>query len=123
MPEDAGRIDAARLVDDHLAAVYRYAYRLCGSAADAEDLTQDVFLAAQRKLGQLRNLDSARAWLYSILRNCFLKTRSRPAPVPAASLQLNLGSIPEEPTERAEIDQERLEQALAELPENFRIVL
>ena len=34
----------ARLVDEHYVGLYRYAYRLTGSSADAEDLTQDEFL-------------------------------------------------------------------------------
>ncbi len=36
-----------RLVDEHYVALYRYAYRLSGSGADAEDLTQDTFCKAQ----------------------------------------------------------------------------
>ena len=65
----------ARLVVDHHADVYRYAYRLAGSSVDAEDLTQQTFLAAQLKLAQLRSSDTARAWLFTILRNCYLKSR------------------------------------------------
>ena len=44
-----------RLVDEHYVTLYRYAFRLCGSAADAEDLTQEAFCKAQTNLGQLRN--------------------------------------------------------------------
>ena len=69
--------DVAHLVAEHHQAVYRYAYRLTGSIHDAEDLTQQVFLAAQRKMGQLRSIDDAGAWLFAILRNCFLKDRQR----------------------------------------------
>ena len=68
--------DVATLVAEHHQAVYRYAYRLTGSVHDAEDLTQEVFLAAQRKMGQLRNIDAAKSWLFAILRNCFLKDRN-----------------------------------------------
>src|SRR6266481_3736597 len=35
-----------RLVNDHYMALYRYAYRLSGSAADADDLTQEAFCKA-----------------------------------------------------------------------------
>ena len=62
-----------RLVDDHYASLYRYAYRLSGRAADAEDLTQEVFCTAQTKLGQLRNPQLAKSWLFSILRNAYLR--------------------------------------------------
>ena len=72
MADDRTSMDIAQLVAEHHQAVYAYAFRLSGSVPDAEDLTQQVFLAAQRKLGQLRNLESVRSWLFAILRNCFL---------------------------------------------------
>ena len=43
-----------RLVDQHYGPLYRYAYRLSGSSAEAEDLTQQTFLAAAVKWDQLR---------------------------------------------------------------------
>src|SRR5215217_7404038 len=61
-----------RLVDEHYAALYRYAYRLSGSGADAEDLTQEAFCKAQLNLGQLRDPRRAKPWLFSILRNAYL---------------------------------------------------
>src|SRR5438309_3042413 len=61
-----------RLVDENYAALYRYAYRLTGSAADADDLTQEAFCKAQLSLGQLRDSERARPWLFSILRNAYL---------------------------------------------------
>ena len=61
-----------QLVEDHYAALYRYGYRLTGSAADAEDLTQETFCQAQLKFAQLRDPARAKAWLFSILRNAYL---------------------------------------------------
>src|SRR3954452_19141492 len=61
-----------RLVEEHYVALYRYAYRLSGSEADAEDLTQEAFCKAQMNLAQLRDPSRAKAWLYSILRNAYL---------------------------------------------------
>ena len=112
-----------RLVEDHHEGVYRYAYRLSGSVADAEDLSQQVFLVAQQKLGQLRKAESARSWLFTILRNCFLKGRQRQQPVPAATLKLDIDSIPAEAPDDNEIDSERIQQALDGLPDDFRLVL
>jgi len=43
-----------KLVEEHYVALYRYAYRLSGSAADAEDLTQEPFCKAQLNLRQPR---------------------------------------------------------------------
>ena len=72
---------------------------MTGSVHDAEDLTQEVFLIAQRKIGQLRNMDMAKSWLFAILRNCFLKDRQRQRPVAAADLELNVDSVPASPLE------------------------
>ena len=61
-----------RLVDDNYDALFRYAYRLSGAAADAEDLTQEAFCKAQARFAQLRDPNRARPWLFSILRNAYL---------------------------------------------------
>jgi RNA polymerase sigma-70 factor, ECF subfamily len=120
---DGQLMDVARLVVEHHQAIYRYAYRLTGSVHDAEDLSQQTFMVAQRKLPQLREANTARSWLFSILRNSFLRDRSRRRPVPAGNLQLNLDSIPAEVPVIEKIDDRRLQEALNQLPEAFRIVV
>jgi len=56
-------------VDEYLPHVYRFALRLTGSRQEAEDLTQDTFLQAWRRRGNLRDAGAARAWLFTIARN------------------------------------------------------
>ena len=114
--------DVAQLVADHHRAVYQYAYRLTGSVQDAEDLAQQVFLIAQRKIGQLRNMDAAGSWLFAILRNCFLKDKQRRRPALAGDLDLNVDLIPEEGPPEG-FDGDRLQEALNRLPEVFRLVV
>src|SRR6476659_10588721 len=70
MASAAGGLHA--LIDAHYEALYRYAYRLTGSSADAEDLTQETFGKAVARLPQLREPDRAKAWLFRILRNLYL---------------------------------------------------
>jgi len=123
MADERARIDVAQLVAEHHPAVYRYAYRLSGSVHDAEDLTQHVFLIAQQKLGQLRRVESAQGWLFAILRNCFLKACQRQRPVPAANLQLDVETVAAEIPRDGEIDRERLQEAIDQLPAPFRVVL
>lgn len=119
-----GRTNSAvvALVWEHYEFLYRYAYRLSGSAHDAEDLTQQAFLASQRSLHQLRSPDNARAWLAAIVRNAYRRNfRSD-----ASGSFLPLEAIPEpiEPAaEDGRVDREELQTALAELPEEFRSVL
>lgn len=109
-----------QLIDAHYQALYRYAYRLSGSAADAEDLTQEAFGKALARLPQLRDPDRAKAWLFRILRNAYLHRvrddkRHRVVPLDA------VGDLPGRPAEEMpEIDPARLQQALDELDEVFR---
>src|SRR3954447_3406844 len=109
-----------RLVDEHYVALYRYAYRLSGSSADAEDLTQETFCKAQLNLSQLRDPDRARPWLFSILRNAYLHQVRAERLQPCVSLG-GLGDLPEPPPEPLpDVDPEQLQQALNEMPEVFR---
>jgi RNA polymerase sigma-70 factor (ECF subfamily) len=109
-----------RLVEEHYEALYRYAYRLSGSQADAEDLTQEAFCKAQLHFAQLRDANRAKPWLFSILRNAYLHRARSGRQQPCVSLD-EVGELPERPPERVrEVDGERLQNALVELPEVFR---
>jgi RNA polymerase sigma-70 factor (ECF subfamily) len=109
-----------RLVDEHYDALYRYAFRLSGSSADADDLTQETFCKAQANLAQLREPERARSWLFSILRNAYLH-RNRDDRLHRCVPLEAVGDLPEAaPDPLPEIDPERLQQALNELDEVFR---
>jgi RNA polymerase sigma-70 factor (ECF subfamily) len=109
-----------RLVDEHYGSLYRYAYRLSGSAVDAEDLTQEAFCKAQLNLSQLRDSNRAKAWLFSILRNAYLHRVRADSQLRVLSLE-DVGDVAEPPGEPLpDIDPERLQKALQELPEAFR---
>ena len=122
-PTAAAAIDLPSLVAAHHAAMYRYAYRLSGCAAEAEDLTQQAFLIAQRKLHQLRETERAGAWLFAVLRSCFLKSLRRQRPTTAAALNLEVEQFAGPTPAVDEFDRERLAAALADLPDEFRLVV
>jgi RNA polymerase sigma-70 factor (ECF subfamily) len=72
---DAELVDAARrgdeaafgqLVERHQHAVFRAAYAALGSKEEAEDATQDAFVAAYRKLHMFRGESSFKTWLLAI---------------------------------------------------------
>jgi len=123
MTGEVAVIDIVQLVSQYHQSVYRYAFRLTGSATDAEDLTQQVFLVAQRKIGQLRNADHACAWLFAILRHALARSFKRKQPVLAGNLELNLDNIPEDPPEASEVDSRQLQEAISSLPEPYRLVV
>ena len=112
-----------QLVDAHYASLYRYAVRLSGSHPEAEDLTQETFCQAQMKLHQLRDDARTRAWLFSILRNAYLRRRRDDKHAHALPLDW-VGDVPDRLTEPLpEIDAEQLQLALSELAEEFRTPL
>ena len=75
-----GQPDIHTLIAEHSAALYAYAFRLTGRAAEAEDLTQQTFLIAHQKSEQIREAGKARGWLFRVLRNAFLKSIRKPEP-------------------------------------------
>lgn len=111
-----------RLVDEHYALLYRYAYRLCGSSTEAEDLTQQTFLAAAVKFDQLRDTERAKSWLFTILRNHYLKRLRHEATIRWESLDDAVDHTRDEGID-TEIDSEHLQRTLNEMPEEFRSTL
>ena len=109
------------LIEHHYQLVYRYAFRLSGSVAEAEDLTQETFLIAQEKGHQLRDPGNAKGWLCTIVRHEFFRQRKRQQIVEIHPLE----SVAE-PTELltdTKIDEEKLQNGLNQLTEEFRTPL
>lgn len=115
--------DIASLVREHHADVYRYACRLAGCPIEAEDLAQQTFLIAHRRLDQLREQERVRAWLLAIVRRCFLKSLRRTRPVAAQDLNFNVEEVADRTPNISQVDREELHAALGELPDEFRVVL
>jgi RNA polymerase sigma-70 factor (ECF subfamily) len=57
------------LVDRHYLPCLRFADRLVGNRADAEEAVQDTFVRAYRALGRYRDQQRFRSWLFRILVN------------------------------------------------------
>jgi RNA polymerase sigma-70 factor, ECF subfamily len=119
--ELAGRIrsgDGAAfeaLYRQHATRLYNLASRMAAGGADAEDLLQDIFLLAYRKLGSFRGDSSLGTWLYRLAMNhCLDVLRNRqtrmgqvtdsmdePDAVPVAAPGPALGSVSRIDLERA----------------------
>ena len=110
----------------HHARIWRFLVRLAGSAADAEDLFQETWLAAARHARVVREGTALLPWLYTIARNKhrnarrfrFLDRRrredARGHPPP--------GVAPDEAAD-ARLRTERTARAFARLPAAHREVL
>jgi RNA polymerase sigma-70 factor, ECF subfamily len=117
-------VEIVQLIREHHADVYRYAFRLTGTQTDAEDLVQQTFLIAQQKLHQVRDPGRARSWLFSVLRNSYLKQKRR---APLLSLEAEDERIADENARSAGaaewIDREWLQSALDRLSDEHKVIL
>lgn len=64
----------AQLMRLHEKQIYNFTYRMLGSAEEAEDLTQDIFIAVFRGIKSFRGEAKFSTWLYRIALN---QTRNR----------------------------------------------
>ncbi len=115
------------LVDKYKGSVYALAYAKLGNFHDAQDITQEVFLKAFRKLRTLKRWDRFLSWLYAITSNLckdFLRSKaSRPDGEYVADQEVErLDHISIDSHHEDQIHQ-TLREALSELPEIHRQVL
>src|SRR5260221_13613033 len=87
------------LVHSHTRRVFALLYRMIGNAADAQDLSQEVFLKAWQNRHQLRDAERPTGWLLRIAANCaidFQRSRAsqRPGSPMAPSLDAEAGHGP-----------------------------
>lgn len=69
----------AALVSRHYERILRLAWRLLGSAAEAEDLVQDLCIALPTKLGGFRGQARFTTWLHRVVVNAAHDRRRRAA--------------------------------------------
>jgi RNA polymerase sigma-70 factor (ECF subfamily) len=69
----AGDRDAFRVVvERHSRSLFRLAFRMTGNEQDAEDVVQETFLSAYRRLDRFESRSSFSTWIYRIAVNCSL---------------------------------------------------
>jgi len=67
-----------QLYKQHSTRLYNLASRMVGARGEADDLLQDIFLLAYRKLGSFRGESSLGTWLYRLAMNhCLDVLRNR----------------------------------------------
>jgi RNA polymerase sigma-70 factor (ECF subfamily) len=61
-----------KLVHAHTPTMYRVAFRITGTAAEAEDVVQEAWISAWRALPGFRHEASVSTWLYRVVTNAAL---------------------------------------------------
>ena len=122
--DEAGAFE--ELYRQHGRRVYTVAYRMTGSAADAEDLVQDIFLQVYRRLDTYRAEAALGTWLHRIAVNAcldFLRSKQgRLRRVTDAGEDLDALEAPAAGPWRAgaALDRMDIERAIAQLPPSYR---
>jgi RNA polymerase sigma-70 factor (ECF subfamily) len=127
-----GLIDAARrgreaaflqLFEEHHLPLYRFAYRLTGSASDAEDVVQECFMELLRPACSYDpDRSSLRTYLFGVVRNQSLKRRRRSVPFPGEGAEPRVEGSPEGQVLHTELEGV-VARAVMQLPETQREVL
>src|ERR1051325_1252425 len=87
-------LDFENLVECYYRPLYKFAYSLSQSEAEACDLTQQTFYVWATKGQQLRDASKVKTWLFTTLHREFLETRRRQSRFPHYELsQVELPAI------------------------------
>lgn len=131
-------MDFDGLVDRYSKPIYNLTFRLLGDADEAADLTQETFIRAYRSFSRFRGEASVYTWLYRIAVNlCKNRFRQRDGAgrfegpsLDAVGWERGASALaetvadpdtPDSVLQRKEL-RARIEQAISELPYDYRIV-
>jgi RNA polymerase sigma-70 factor (ECF subfamily) len=116
-----------QLYRKHYRRVYSICLRMTGNVAEAEDLTQEVFIQLHRKLGSFRGEAAFTTWLHRLTVNqVLMHFRKRSV---RSELTTDDGEVPDSvdpdtvnPEAMPIVDRISLECAIAKLPPGYRTV-
>ena len=130
-----------RFVEGFRSRLFQYTFLVCGQRDDAEEVAQDALLKAFENLGQLREPEHVRAWVFRIARNACLMKRRKSVFAPTQQISLDellprhdplesqsrleiadTSELPDSQVLRAEL-RDALERAIRELPPIYKTVL
>lgn len=130
----AGDLNAfEKLILTYESRIYNFLYKMCRKPGSAEDMMQETFINAFRKINTFNGESKFSTWLFKIAsNNCLMlkrkygkqKVSSLDEPIDDGQLFIDIAdwdSNPADLYEQSEL-KEKLDDALAELPEIYRAV-
>jgi len=127
----------AELVDKYKQPVMNLIFRIVRDGTEAEDLAQNVFVQVHKSAHRYQASAKFTTWLFTIARNLCLNEIRRRSRHPADSLEATFPDSEDQPSRQyqdhktfsapeallhQELEQ-KIEQAMAELPENQRMAI
>lgn len=130
-----------RFIEHFRPKIFQYSWLMCRDREDAEEVAQEALLKVFENLGQLREPERVRPWVFRIAKNACLMKRRKSVYAPSRELSLDefmpaadgsgeerrlqiadWSNLPDDGVLRSEMNQV-LQAAIGELPENYRPVL
>jgi len=110
--------------DQHVDRVFRLALRMTGNTALAEDLTQDVFMRVFERLHQFRGDSGLGTWVHRVAISVILNAIKKRSTTATRELPLEASIAAASRSGELELDvRERVRAAVAQLPEELRVVI
>jgi len=103
----------------HVGRVFALCFRLCGDRDMAEDLSQEAFVLAWRKLSNFRGDSAFGSWLFRIATNSTLSYLRKQTPFKNS---MDIDDLVEEGSADNTDEQMNLESAISKLPVGARTV-
>jgi len=120
MPSD----DFEQIVSQHYEPLYRFAFSLTHTEADACDLTQQTFYVWATRGHQLRDRSKVKSWLFTTLHREFLSVRKKAVRFPHFELDDTNVELPTiSPDMVSLLDAARVIEFLGQVPEPYRAAL
>ncbi len=113
---------ARNIYDSYSKAMYNTLIRLTGNSDDAQDLLQEAFIKAFRKIESFRGSSTFGAWLKKIVVNTGLE-HLRKKKVVYEELSEKYEKVPEPDESAMEIDPYQVHESIKKLPDGTRTVL
>jgi len=119
---------ARRLIAEYGDRLYDTAFRLCQDESAARDLVNRTLWRAIERIGLFSGASSMYTWLYSILVNFWRMDLRQKKKMDILLFQDEMPDCPDERPDPAEAlaakaDSEAIRNAIAELPEYYRVVV
>lgn len=106
------------LVRSFYQPLYRYAFWSCKNKQVAEDLVQETFTRAWKNINQLKSIDTAKSWLFTILNRENARRFSRKQlPMVELSEEWNLEHVADK---NNDIEKIPLQRAILKLSDEYR---
>jgi RNA polymerase sigma-70 factor, ECF subfamily len=110
----------------HSRRVFSLALRMTRSTAEAEDLTQDIFIQLYKKIGGFRGESAFATWLHRFTVNHVLMhfrkiNARRERMTEEGEMPAQAAPGTENPNQMSIVDRVALDQAIAELPPGYRM--